>query len=148
LPLPRSPLLPLQWQLLLQVLQLQLPRLVLLRHRCCYCCPAIAVAVAPLRVCAHSLSLVLWSDGGRWWDVVMAGGLCIRKRKAGERVGCRKPETEPQWLGFRHAVLNKGGRCWWMLVGLFVRGNGSHGAVGSQTRTGERGWGPKTRNRA
>jgi hypothetical protein len=33
-------------------------------------------------------------------------------------------------------------------MGLLVRGNGGRGAARSQTRTGERGWGPKTRNRA
>ena len=59
---------------------------------------------------------------------------CIHKCEAGERVGgqkegvgCQKPETELWWLSFKPAMLNEGGGCWWMLVGLVLRGNGSCG---------------------
>jgi hypothetical protein len=68
--------------------------------------------------------------------------------KRGRGLGGQKLKTEPRWLSFGSAVLNKNGGCWWMLMGLLVRGNGGRGAARSQTQAGERGWGPKTRNRA
>ena len=67
---------------------------------------------------------------------------------AREGVGGQKLETEPRWFSFGSAVLNKNGGCWWMLMGLLVRGNGGCEAARSQMQAGERGWGPKTRNRA
>jgi hypothetical protein len=55
-------------------------------------------------------------DGGRGgsYDATTGVGRRVRKRKAGEGVWDRIPETEAPWLGFRSAVTNGGGLWWWV----------------------------------
>jgi hypothetical protein len=50
---------------------------------------------------------------GRWWILVRlfirsyhGRGAARSQTRAGERVGCQKPENEPAWLGFGSAMSN------------------------------------------
>jgi len=91
-------------------------------------------------------------DGGRWWDevdeVVVAGGLCVRKREAGEGAGAKSDETERDGsvsgTPRETAVEGDGGR-WWdevdtvvVVVGLRVRKREAGGAGGAKSDEIER----------